>query len=112
MMRNLRLNGVIERGLEGKPNFIFKAEKIAKDSPFVYLLAMEPMPERKAVQNGGLLSHLHYQFASDKSSLINEDKTLVNPRWYATMCVKGSLLERCNIVRARSSQISYFFAAS
>ena len=91
---------IIERGLEGKPNFIFKAEKIAEGSPFAYVLAMEPMPERKAVQNGGLLSHLHYQFASEKSSLIKEDKTLVNPRWYATMCAKGSLLARCNIVRA------------
>lgn len=83
---------IIERGLEGKPSFIFRTKNIAEGSPFAYLLAMEPMPERKAVQNGGLLSHLHYQFASEKSSLIKEDKTLVNPRWYATMCAKGTLL--------------------
>ena len=61
---------------------------------------MEPMPDREAVKNGGLLSHLHYQFASEKSKLIKADGTLQNPRWYATMCAKGDLLQRCNIVRA------------
>lgn len=60
------------------------------------LLAMEPMPPRTARKTGGLLSHLHFQYASSP-----ENGKLCNPMWYATMCDgDGTLLEQCNIVRA------------
>lgn len=68
--------------------------------PFRYLLAMAPMPMRQARQAGGLLSHLHFQFASREETLLQGGK-LCQPGWYATFCdAEGTRLERCNIVRA------------
>ena len=94
------LSAMIPKGLEAKENFLFKAVNAPQNWPFRYLLAMAPMPERTAKQNGGLLSHLHFQYASDMDNLLKEG-TLCKPMWYATMCDgEGSLLERCNIVRA------------
>ena len=93
------IESILERGLEGKENFLFYAKDAKADAPFKYLLAMEPMPEKNAVKEGGLLSHLHFQFASSKEQLLQEGK-LCRPMWYATMCAEGSLLEYCNIVRA------------
>lgn len=63
---------------------------------------MEPMPHRTARQSGGLLSHLHFQYASGPEHLFDpETNTLRSPIWYATMCdAAGTLLEQCNIVRA------------
>jgi len=90
---------ILEKGLEGKPNFLFRAENAPENSPFRYLLAMEPMPERDAAAHGGLLSHLHFQFASSQEKLLVDGK-LANPMWYATMCAKGTMLQYCNIVRA------------
>ena len=74
----------------------------AADWPFRCLLAMEPMPPRTARQSGGLLSHLHFQYASGPEHLFDpETNTLRSPMWYATMCdAAGTLLEQCNIVRA------------
>lgn len=93
------VESILERGLEGKENFLFYAKNVKADAPFKYLLAMEPMPEKKVIKEGGLLSHLHFQFASSKEQLLQERK-LCRPMWYATMCAEGSLLEYCNIVRA------------
>ena len=90
---------VIEKGLEAKPNFLFKADETSESCPFRYLLAMEPMPERSARNSGGLLSHFHFQYASSVD-LILKDGKLCNPMWYATMCDgDGTLLEQCNIIR-------------
>ena len=96
------LDHVLERGLEGKENALFVAEDVPADWPFRCLLAMEPMPHRTARQSGGLLSHLHFQYASGPEQLFDpETNTLRNPIWYATMCdAAGTLLEQCNIVRA------------
>ena len=78
------------------------AENVAADWPFRCLLAMEPIPHRTARQSGGLLSHLHFQYASGPEHLFDpETNTLRSPIWYATMCdAAGTLLEQCNIVRA------------
>lgn len=96
------LDRVLECGLEGKENALFMAENVAADWPFRCLLAMEPMPHRTARQAGGLLSHLHFQYASGPEHLFDpETNTLRSPIWYATMCdAAGTLLEQCNIVRA------------
>ena len=94
------LSEIVPKGLEGKPNFLFVAEKAPENWPFRYMLAMEPMPDRQAKNNGGLLSHLHYQYGSSKDVLLTDGK-LANPMWYATMCDGDStLLDQCNIVRA------------
>ena len=58
------LESVLEKGLEGKENALFMAEDMPENWPFRCLLAMEPMPPRTARQTGGLLSHLHFQYAS------------------------------------------------
>lgn len=96
------LETVVEKGLEGKENALFAAEDVPENWPFRCLLAMEPMPARTARKNGGLLSHLHFQYASRPEQLIDpESKKLRNPMWYATVCDgDGTLLEQCNIVRA------------
>ena len=62
----------------------------------------EPMPPRAARLQGGLLSHLHFQYASGPEHLFDPDThALRSPLWYATMCDgDGTLLEQCNIVRA------------
>lgn len=90
---------VVEKGLEGKENFLFYAEDAPEGSSFRYLLSMPPMPERSARLQGGYLSHFHFQFADREEALIKEGR-LVNPGWYATLCAgEGELLEKCNIVR-------------
>lgn len=94
------LDSIIAKGLEAKENFLFVANDAPAECPFRCLLAMEPMPERSAKNNGGLLSHLHFQYASSLDLLLNENK-LRKPMWYATMCdAEGTLLDCCNIVRA------------
>lgn len=96
------LNSVLEKGLEGRENFLFVAEDAAPDWAFRCLLAMEPMPQRGSYQTGGLLSHLHFQYAPQPEALFDpETKKLRNPMWYATMCKDAkTVLEQCNIVRA------------
>lgn len=96
------LDSILPRGLEGKENALFVAENVPADWPFRCLLAMEPMPPRTARQEGGLLSHLHFQYASGVEHLLDPaTNTLRTPMWYATMCdADGTLLEQCNIVRA------------
>lgn len=95
------LDSVLPKGLEGKPNALFVAADAAPDWPLRCLLAMEPMPARDAYKAGGLLSHLHFQYASKPELLFDADGSLCNPMWYATMCdASGDLLARCNIVRA------------
>lgn len=93
---------VLPKGLEGKENLLFVAEDVPQSWPFRCLLAMEPMPPRTARQNGGLLSHLHFQYASSPEKLFDPERgTLRDPMWYATMCDgDGSLPEQCNIVLA------------
>jgi len=94
------LDRIVEKGLEAKENFLFRAKDASADCPFRYLLAMEPMPERSAKEKGGLISHLHFQYASSVDLLVKEGK-LCRPTWYATMCdAKSDLLDHCNIVRA------------
>lgn len=96
------LDHILERGLEGKENALFVAEDVPADWSFRCLLAMEPMPPRAARLQGGLLSHLHFQYASGPEHLFDPDThALRSPLWYATMCDgDGTLLEQCNIVRA------------
>ncbi len=88
------LESVIAKGLEGKESYLFVSEN---DCCFKYLLLMEPMPEKG---NNELLSHFHFQFASKKELLVNDDK-LVNPMWYATMVDDNALLlDKVNLLRA------------
>ena len=92
---------ILEKGLEGKENFLLYAKDAPKDSPFRYLLSMPPMPERAEKLHGGLLSHLHFQFGSTKEQLLKDNGRLKSPHWYATMCdADATMLQRCNIVRA------------
>ena len=94
------LSDIISKGLEAKENYLFEAIDAPENRAFRYLLAMAPMPDRTAKNNGGLLSHLHYQYASSVDKLLKDD-SLCKPMWYATMCDgEDSLLSRCNIVRA------------
>ena len=59
------------------------------------------MPEHEEKNRGGLISHLHFQYASGRNMLIKANGKLKNPHWYATMCDRdAALLQRCNIVRA------------
>jgi len=62
------------------------------------------MPERSAPRHGGLLSHLHFQYASDEGKLVKgkgKRAVLRHRMWYPTMCAaEGTLLDQCNIVRA------------
>ena len=94
--------GALEKGLEGKVCAKFETAGALQHPQFRCLLAMEPMPHRTARQSGGLLSHLHFQYASGPEHLFDpETNTLRSPTWYATMCdAAGMLLEQCNIVRA------------
>lgn len=83
------IDHVIEHGLESSPTFVLRtADPAAEDSPFRWLLAINPLPSRKAFAEGGLLSHLHFQYANDLHTLVATDEatgaeTLRNPRWYA-----------------------------
>lgn len=88
------LINIFNKGLENKNNFIFQAQADL-ETPFKYILAMEPMPEKD-----NLISHFHYQFASKLENLIQAEK-LVNPYWYATMCNQDcTVLDQCNIILA------------
>lgn len=98
------IDHVIEHGLEGSPTFVFRtADPAAEDSPFRWLLAINPLPSRKAFAEGGLLS---FQYANDLHTLVATDEatgaeTLRNPRWYAAMCSnEGTVEDRCAIIRA------------
>ena len=94
------LSSIVPKGLEAKENYLFEAKDAPEGWPFRYLLAMAPMPPRSALADGGLLSHLHFQYAGSVEELLQAGK-LVRPMWYATMCAgDGTLLDRCNIVRA------------
>lgn len=55
-----RLDHVHDKGLEGKPCYVFHASDAGASDPFAVLIAMEPMPERSVLRHGGLLSHLHF----------------------------------------------------
>ena len=69
--------------------------------PFSVLVVMDPMPERAALASGGLLSHLHFQYASDDGMLLRAESTLRKRMWYPTMCAaEGTLRDRCGIARA------------
>ena len=94
------LSAIVPNGLEAKENFLFEAKDAPIGWPFQYLLAMAPMPPRSALKDGGLLSHLHFQYAGNLVNILRDGK-LVKPMWYATMCAgDGTALDRCNIVRA------------
>ena len=79
-----RLDHVHDKGLEGKPCYVFHASDAGASDPFAVLIAMEPMPERSALRHGGLLSHLHFQYASDEGELIKgtgKQATLRHRMW-------------------------------
>lgn len=99
-----QLDHILEHGLEGKPCYIFHTTHQQHNNPFNVLIAMDPMPERAALANGGLLSHMHFQYASSEERLIKgvgENARLKRRMWYPTMCAaEGGLLDQCNIVRA------------
>ena len=93
--------GALEKGLEGKVCAKFETAGALQHPQFRCLLAMPPMPERTARAQGGLLSHLHFQYAAGWTALVGTDGKLSHPMWHPTMCDgAGTLLEQCNIVRA------------
>lgn len=95
------LDTVLEKGLEGKPNFLLFAPDTAPDCPYRYMLTMPPMPARTEKDHGGLIAHLHFQFAAQRSDLIRPNGSLRHKHWYATMCDgDATLLQKCNIVLA------------
>ena len=71
-----RLDRTIAKGLEGKPCYVFHATDAPAGCPFSVLVAMDPMPERAALASGGLLSHLHFQYANDDGMLLRAESTL------------------------------------
>ncbi len=78
-----------------------KAGMKEKAGPFSYLISMEPMPERSQKDQGGLISHVHFQYASQMEKLVNSKGKLKHRHWYATMCDgDADEKQRCNIVRA------------
>lgn len=89
------LNSVIDKGLEGKENYLLKTDI---DSPFKYILLMEPMPKKE--EDSNLIAHFHFQFSLKKENIINNKNKLVIKHWYATMCKDANMLDRCNIVLA------------
>lgn len=99
---------MIDKGLEGKPCYIFHADSAPIDSPFRVLIAMDPMPARTELENGGLLSHLHFQYGSSEDVLLkqaqgkpSETAKIRHRMWYPTMCdARGDTLAQCNIIRA------------
>lgn len=94
-----RIESILPNGLEGKANYIFFAPEAPENWSFRYVIAMEPLPGRSARENGGLMSHIHFQFASNLDQLIENSK-LIRPMWYPTLCDgAGTLLDRCNIIR-------------
>ena len=96
-----RLDRTTAKGLEGKPCYMFHATDAPAGCPFSVLVAMDPMPERAALASGGLLSHLHFQYANDDGMLLRADSTLSKRMWYPTMCAdEGTLRDQCDIVRA------------
>ncbi len=95
------LDKIVKNGLEGKACYLFRAEDGPEGCAFMYLLSMEPMPSRTEKLRGGLISHLHFQYASKKETLIDTKDRLKQKHWYATMCdADATQTERCNIVRA------------
>lgn len=99
-----RLDRTIAKGLEGKPCYVFHATDAPAGCPFSVLVAMDPMPERAALASGGLLSHLHFQYASDDGMLLRADSTLRKRMWNPTMCAaEGTLRDRCDIARPCTS---------
>ncbi|KFI50741.1 hypothetical protein [Bifidobacterium biavatii] len=121
-----QLDHMIDRGLEGKPCYVFHADSAPEGSPFRVLIAMDPMPSRaeqavldertehtkqadQVEQAGheGLLSHLHFQYGSSEAALLRGGPNagaaakLRHRMWYPTMCAgDGDLLAQCNVVRA------------
>lgn len=99
-----RLDHMVDKGLEGKPCYVFHATDAPAGCPFAVLIAMDPMPSRAELAEGGLLSHLHFQYAANEQSLLKGEgaqATLRRRMWYPTMCAgEGDLLAQCNIVRA------------
>ena len=94
-----RIESVLPKGLEGMTNYIFYAPDASENWPFRYIIAMEPLPKRSARENGGLMSHIHFQFASNLGQLVADGK-LIHPMWYPTLCDgAGTLLDGCNIIR-------------
>ena len=95
------LDTILEKGLEGKENYLLYAKDAPENSPFRYLLSMPPMPDHSEKLNGGLICHLHFQFGSAKEQIVKTNGKLKKPHWYATMCdADATMLQRCNIVRA------------
>lgn len=82
---NYTLDTIVEEGLEKKVNYLLKSDT-SIDNPFHYVLLMPPMPERDAKNNGGLISHFHFQFSNKKENILKSDNKLKQPHWYATMC--------------------------
>lgn len=91
------LDEIIQSGLEKKVNYLLKTNE---ETPFKYLLLMEPMPDKNDKNHGGLISHFHFQFSQDKNNIVKKDK-LKQPHWYATMCDKEATIQQeCNIIYA------------
>lgn len=96
---NYRHEWSVAKGLEGKENHLLYAVGSDADWPFRWLLATSPVPERAAIARGGRLSRVHFQFASNLTDILTAG-TLVQPRWYPTMCANdGDLLDLCRLVR-------------
>ena len=108
--------GALEKGLEGKVCAKFETAGALQHPQFRCLLAMPPMPERTARAHGGLLSHLHFQYAAGWTALVGTDGKLSHPCWSsATLCEPctiwpagpSCLCESCRI----AEKSPFFFGA-
>lgn len=91
---------ILAHGLEGKEMLLLRAKDAPKGCPFRYLLTTEVMTARSAKEQGGLLSHIHFQYAPEVGALI-QGQRLMNHLWYATVCdADGTEEQKAAIVRA------------
>lgn len=104
-----RLDHVHDKGLEGKPCYVFHASDAGASDPFAVLIAMEPMPERSVLRHGGLLSHLHFQYASDEGELIKIFKhggNCLSHHQTDCRCPKMGQYQHCDDCRYRPVTLS------
>lgn len=101
------IDHVIEHGLESSPTFVLRtADPAAEDSPFRWLLAINPLPSRKAFAEGGCSATC----ISSTPTICTRSSPRMRPpapRPCAirvgthTMCAnEGTTEDRCAIIRA------------
>lgn len=90
---NYTLDTIVEQGLEKKVNFLLRSDNSINNA-FHYVLLMPPMPKHDAKKHGDLISHFHFQFSNKKENILNSNKKLKKPHWYATMCDADCTIEQ------------------